>query len=221
MPLSVTRPFLTPSNDAESATSVTALSAISHALEDVVIQGIPDAQVAVGYQRFSSFSRHEQRYRAMAMACRHIWVCAVHDTEPPAIDSVTYAPVCAEWPIADEWFIVVNAPGFASALLAIEVAGGLCGQERCFQTMFTSDARLVNSICRSLMIELDLRMEIPTTRDAEAQQLNLRRFNRLALEYQEQRAPRRTEPIVTAPRWSPPLLRARHFGEALAGTTDS
>jgi DICT domain-containing protein len=221
MPLSVTRPFLTPSNDAETATTVSALCAISHALEDVVMQGLPDAQVAVGFQRFSSFSRHEQRYRAIATACRQVWVCAVHDQEPPAISGVTYAPVCAEWPIADEWFIVVNASGFTSALLAIEIASGLSGQERSFQTMFTSDARLVNAICRSLMIELGLRIEIPAMRDAEAQQLNLRRFNKLALEYQEQRLPRRLQPVATAPRWSPPLNRARHFGEALASSTDS
>jgi DICT domain-containing protein len=221
MPLSVTRPFLTPSTDAATTTTITALCAISHALEDVVMQGLPDAQVAVGFQRFSSFARQEQRYRALAAACRQVWVCAVQDEEPPVIDGIIYAPVCAEWPVADEWFIVVNAPGFTSALLATEVAGRLSGHERSFQTMFTSDARLVNAICRSLMIELGLRIEIPTTRDTEAQQLNLRRFNKLALQYQEQSAPPRLQPVVTAPSWSPPLRRARYFGEELAASSES
>jgi hypothetical protein len=221
MPLSVTRPFLTPSNDVATLTSVSALSAISHALEDVVMQGIPEAQVAVGFQRCSSFRRQEQRYRLIAAACRQVWVCAVHDEEPPLIDGITYAPVCVEWPVADEWFIVVNAPGFTSALLAIEVVGGLNRKERSFQTMFTSDARLVNSICRSLTIELDLPIEIPTVRDPEAQQLNLRRFNKLALEYQEQRAPLRTQPIVTAPSWTQPLRRDRYVGEELVASTDT
>jgi DICT domain-containing protein len=220
MPLSVTRPFLTPSNDASTTTAFSALCAISHALEDVVMQGIPDAQVAVGFQRLSSFRRQEQRYRAMAMACRQVWVCAVPDEEPPVIDGLIYAPVCAEWPVADEWFIVVNAPGFTSALLATEFVSGLSGQDRSFQTMFTSDARLVNAICRSLMIELGLRIEIPTTRDTEAQQINLRRFNKLALEYQQQRAPHSDKPIVNAPIWSPTLGRARYFGEPLASSTD-
>lgn len=220
MPLSVTRPFLMPASDSATVTTFSSLCAMSHALEDVVIQGLPGAQLAVGFQRLSAFQRQEQRYRSIAAACDHVWVCAVPDEKLPEIDGVTFVPICAEWPVADEWFVVVNAPGFASALLAIEVSCRLSRDERCFQTMFTSDVRLVNAICRSLAIELDMPIETPTTRDPEAQQLNLRSFNRLVLEHQERQLSRRSYPLITRPRWTPPLVSSHPFGERAVGSAD-
>ncbi|NTW97148.1 MAG: hypothetical protein HGB28_01190 [Oscillochloris sp.] len=222
MPLSVTRPFLTPSNDSTTVTTPGALRAMSHALEDVSLHGLPGAQLVVGIQHLSVFHREEKRYRALAAACAHLWICAVYDDPPPAIDGITFVQICAEWPMADERFVVMNAPGFASALLATEVIGRRSGQEGGFQTMFTSDARLVNAICRSLAIELDLHMSLPAARDPEAQQINLRRFNKLALEYQERHAPRRTAPLVAHPRWTPPLVSPTcHFGERVVGGAEA
>jgi DICT domain-containing protein len=176
--------------------------------------------MAVGFQHLSAFRLEEQRYRQIAAAGTRIWVCAVVDEAPPEIEGITFAPVNPEWPVADEWFVVVNAPGFASALLATEVSNGFRSKDRSFQTMFTSDPRLVNAICRSLAIELDLHMEIPATRDPEAQQINLRRFNRLALEYQERQMLRHTTPIAIAPSWAPSLTPGRYFGERELGGTE-
>lgn len=219
MPLSVTRPFLTPSNETTTVTTASALDAMSRALEDVTLQGLPGAQLVVGMQRIATFYADERRYRDLAAVCAQLWICAVSDEAPPAIAGLTFVPIRAEWPVADERFVVVNAPGFASALLAREVTDGARGSERGFQTMFTSDARLVNAICRSLAIELDLHMEIPAQRDPEAQQANLRRFNRLALEYQERQRPRRSLPIVSAPpRWAPPLTLGQRLDERAIGS---
>lgn len=218
MPLSVTRPFLTPSNESATVTTPGALSAMSRALEDVALQGLPDAQIIVGLKHISAFYADEQHYQDLAAACGQLWICAMHDEEPPVAADITFVPTRAEWPVADERFVVINAPGFASALLACEVAGDIGDTEGGFQTMFTSDARLVNAICRSLEIELDLHVAIPTQRDAEAQQLNLRRFNKLALEYQERQLPRHNLPIVTAPpQWAPSLTPGQHFGERAVG----
>lgn len=221
MPLSITRPFLTPANDSTTVTTPGALRAMSHALEDVALHGLSGAQLVVGLQHLSTFRREEKRYRALAAACEQLWICAVYDDEPPAVDGITFIRICAEWPLADERFVVMNAPGFASALLASEVAGRRGGTDSGFQTMFTSDARLVNAICRSLTIELDLHMTLPTVRDPEAQQVNLRRFNKLALEYQERQLPRRTVPLVMHPSWTPPASPSRHFGERAVGGIDS
>ena len=219
MPLSVTRPFLTPSNPSATVTTFCAIQAMGRALEDVVLQGIPGTQLALGFQHLEAIRQEEQRYYQIAAACERTWVCVVPDDAYPLIDGVTFAPISPDWPVADEWFVVVNAPGFACALLATEVSNGFRVKDRCFQTMFTSDSRLVNAICRSLAIELDLHMEIPATRDPEAQQANLRRFNRLALEYQERQLPRRTAPVVTAPpSWAPSLTPGCHFGERALGS---
>jgi hypothetical protein len=222
MPLSVTRPFLTPSNDSATVTTSAALRAMSHALEDVALHGLPEAQLAVGLQHISGFHRDEKRYRALAAAGVRIWICALYDGEPPAIDGITFVPMCAEWPMADERFVVLNAPGFASALLATEVIGKRGVLDSGFQTMFTSDARLVNAICRSLAIELNLHMSMPAVRDPEAQQINLRRFNKLALEYQERQHPRHTAaPLVSHPRWTPPSPPACQYGERAVGSVDA
>lgn len=204
MPLSVTRPFLTPPGDPLTATSAPALIAISHALEDVVLEGLEDVEIAVGFQRMSAFRRQERRYRKLAAACRRVWVCAVPDGDTPSIPGITMVPLAPEWPVADEWFVVVNAPQFASAVLATEQTAGLNAQERSFQTVFTSDPRLVNAICRTLAIELDLHMELPTRRDLAAQQTKLRRFNELALAYQQLPARRPRPSLGGLPRWAPP-----------------
>jgi DICT domain-containing protein len=212
MPLSITRPFLTPPGDPLTATSTSALIAISHALEDLVLEGLEDVEIAVGFQRMSAFRRQERRYRAIAAACRQVWVCAVPDGDTPPIPGITMVPLAPEWPVADEWFVVVNAPEFASALLASELTAGLNAQERSFHTMFTSDPRLVNAICRTLAIELDLHMELPARRDLAAQQANLRRFNDLALAYQQRPISRPRPPLSGLPRWTPPVEFARAVG---------
>ncbi|MBX0327165.1 hypothetical protein K2Z83_05660 [Oscillochloris sp. ZM17-4] len=222
MPLSVTRPFLTPSIASATVTTFCALQSMGRAMEDVVLQGLPDAHLAVGARHLSAFHQEAPHYRQIATAYERIWVCAVADDDPPEIDGITFAPISPDWPVADEWFVVVNAPGFACALLATEVfeTDGLHSRDRCFQTMFTSDPRLVNAICRSLSIELDLHMEIPAGRDPEAQQLNLRRFNKLSLEYQERQTPRPIGPRITAPRWTPPAPLSQSVGERAVGSTD-
>lgn len=219
MPLSVTRPFLTPTNDSTTVTTPLALNAMSRALEDVVLAGLPEARLVVGLRHLADFRAEERRYRALATACTQLWICAEYDEESPAATGINFVPIRAEWPLADERFVVVNAPGFACALLATEVPADMAGQETGFQTMFTSDARVVNAICRSLAIELDLQINIPAERDAEAQQSNLRHFNKLALEYQERQLARRAHPIVTAPpRWAPDLPPGRPFGERVVGS---
>lgn len=217
MPLSITRPFLSPSNESATITTMNAIQAISHALEDVVLADLPDAQLVVGIQRMSLFHQQLPRYRTLAAACRSLWVCAVYDTEPPSIDGITFVPIDPMWPVADEWFVVMNAPGFASALLAQEVRDPRRGYERGFQTMFTSDPRLVNAICRTMAIELDLRIVLPTLRDPQAQQINLRRFNKMALEYQERQLPRRTTPVAVYPRWNPPMTPSYDLKERVIG----
>jgi DICT domain-containing protein len=203
-------------------TTICALQAIGRAMEDVVLQGISAAHLALGARHMSAFRQEAPRYRQIAGSYERIWVCAVADDDPPEIDGVTFAPISPDWPVADEWFVVVNAPGFACALLATEApaCAGLRRNDRCFQTMFTSDARLVNAICRSLSLELDLHIEIPARRDPEAQQLNLRRFNQLALEYQERQTPRHSGPRIAAPRWTPPLSPARPVAERVVGGTE-
>lgn len=221
MPLSITRPFLTPANESTTVTTPGALRAMSHALEDVALHGLSGAQLVVGLQHLSTFRREEKRYRTLAAACERLWVCAIYDDEPPVIDGIQFVRICAEWPMADERFVVMNASGFASALLATEVIDRRGMADSGFQAMFTSDARLVNAICRSLAIELDLHMTLPTVRDSEAQQTNLRRFNKLALEYQERQLPRRSAPLILHPRWNPPTIPRHHFGERAVGGRDA
>lgn len=210
---SLMRPFMMGSCTTTTTTEATLLS-ISQALEDVLIEGVADADVAIGCQRLSHFYAQEQRYRMLAARCRKVWLCAVLDCPPPEDSDLNVVPLRAEWLMADERFLVVNAPGFAGALLATE-AQPEHGGSRSFETLFTSEPRFVNALCRTLEIELGIPMTLPASRDAQAQQRHLKRFNQQMFLYQEQQEPPRTAARRADGAIWPTPLRARQVGDPL------
>lgn len=210
---SLMRPFMMGSCTTTTTTETT-LWSITQALEDVLIEGVAEADVTLGCQRISQFYAQEQRYRMIASRCRRVWLCAVLDGPPPEDANLNVVPLRAEWLMADERFLVVNAPGFAGALLATE-SQLEHGGSRSFETLFTSEPRFVNALCRTLEIELGIPMTIPAGRDAQAQQRHLKLFNQQMLFYQQRHEPppkagRRADGAI----WPTPL-RARHVGDPL------
>lgn len=125
--------------------SLPIMNAISHEIEDVVIEHGLAVDMYAGFQRFSHLARQPERYQQLARACRQIYVWGIPDTPPPDIHNIHYIPLAEDTELAHEWFLVVDSPGFFTALLAQESTPGLAvaPTDQCFEGIWTHDSHLV------------------------------------------------------------------------------
>jgi|GEM_PF-676929 len=127
------------------------MQTISKALEDGALQTADSTIFYAGFQKFSYFPPHINRYRRLASRCRHVYVFGIDDVELPRIPNLTYVPLREDAPLADEWFIVYDSPDFFSTLIATDVSGfDLPEEERCFKAVWTFDVSLVEQAERIL-----------------------------------------------------------------------
>jgi DICT domain-containing protein/putative methionine-R-sulfoxide reductase with GAF domain len=120
------------------------MNAISHLIENQVIQHRMPVDFYAGFQRFSHFPVQLRRYSRLAASCRRVYVFGIPDIAPPLISGIEWIELSPTDPLAREWFVLVNAPEFWSALIAQqlnsrdEITGG-----RRFNTLWTYDEQVV------------------------------------------------------------------------------
>ncbi len=126
--------------------SVPLMNVISHELEEVVVHNNLPVDFYAGFQRFSFFMRQIKRYKRLAAVCRRVYVWGVPDVDPPPIPGIVFMPLSPDAELAREWFLVVNTPGFFSALLTYEDTYGqdLPKGARRFRGVWTYDPVLVD-----------------------------------------------------------------------------
>jgi hypothetical protein len=183
MPYSICRPILARARDATTTITAESLDVISSAIEDVVLQGLPDACMVIGTQRLSRTLPHHDRYQALAAACRRLALCGVADAAPQ-ISGVTLITLRPEWPAASEWFMAVSAPSFSVALLAVERTEAP-GRSAGYDALFSAEPRLVDGICRAIAATLGLGWGPPSRRDDCAQQQHMALVRRRLLHHQQ------------------------------------
>lgn len=183
MPYSICRPILARARDATTTISAESLSVIGSAIEDVVLQGLPDASMVIGVQRLSCAQPQRERYQALAAACRRLTLCGVADAGL-AIEGATIVSIRPEWPLASEWFMAVSAPSFSVALLAVD-RGGLPGQSPSYDALFSAEPHLVDGICRCIASGLGLGWGPPAWRDNGEQQRHMALVRRRLLHHQQ------------------------------------
>jgi len=126
------------------------LMAISRAIEDETIARGAGPVVVGAFQRRRNYRRVEHRYRRMAEASDATVVLAadfetVHECDGAPIE----VPISAGDSVANEWAVVVDAPGFAACLLAWEHPRsevedeGTQDLDRRFEAIWTLDPRVV------------------------------------------------------------------------------
>lgn len=134
--------------------SVPMMNAISHLIENQVIQHRLPVDFYAGFQRFSHFPVQLRRYTRLAANCRRVYIFGVPDIAPPLIAGIEWIEVAPTDPLAREWFVLVNAADFWSALIAQqlnsrdEITGG-----RRFQSLWTYDEQVVER-CALLISQL-------------------------------------------------------------------
>lgn len=101
----------------EITTSVKMLLAISHAIEDVVIDQQLTGTFYAGFQRMSAFLPQQKRFARLAQACGEVLVFALPDVSPPEVQQVQYVNLPDDSPLVHEWFVIFEHPDFQVALL--------------------------------------------------------------------------------------------------------
>jgi DICT domain-containing protein len=146
MDISLYRTIPAEIGDSVFVNSVPLMNVISHEIEDVVVSNGLPVDFYVGFQRFSFFLRQLKRYQRLASVCRRVYVWGIPDVTPPSLPGIEFIPLTPQMELAREWFLVVNTPGFFSALLTREVTYGqdLPKGARRFRGVWTYDPMLVD-----------------------------------------------------------------------------
>ncbi len=107
--------------------SVQTLLAISHSLEDILVQQRLRTTYYAGFQKFSAFLPQQQRFRRLAQVCERIVVFGQADAPVPNIPQIQFVALASNAPLVQEWFILVDDPTFCAALLTRQIGGHSTG----------------------------------------------------------------------------------------------
>lgn len=124
--------------------TVDMMNTISRRIEEAVIDNALPIDFYAGFQRFSFFQLQQARYEKLATFVRRIYVLGVPDIPTPVIPGIEFIPLDEESNLALEWFLVINAPYFYTALLTREMAGEdkITGKRR-FEGIWTHDEKII------------------------------------------------------------------------------
>lgn len=146
------------------------VQALVRAIEDVVQTHVPQADMAIGLQRFSNFYAHEQHYRELAARCQQIWIFGVPDVAPPAVRHITFVPLRPDRAVAHEWFVIVNSAAFGAALVATEIPRPALAELSHFQVCLSADLAILDTLAQVLAEGFQAPLVRPVQRDHARQQ---------------------------------------------------
>ena len=125
------------------------LIAISKAIEDETIARGAGPVIVSAFQSASNYRAVEHRYRRMAASADATLVFADFDALRDAPGEVTEVPIAIADAVGNEWAVIVDAPGYATCLLAWEHPRSEAEDadtpdlERRFESLWTMDPRVV------------------------------------------------------------------------------
>ena len=106
----------------QSTYSKSSMLAISHALEDVVLNFELHADLFVSFQSFQFFLAEKQRYLKLEKCCRKVFVFVRHIDQHQIAEftNTVFVEIDPQSSLADEWLVIVNHPNHPIALLTTE-----------------------------------------------------------------------------------------------------
>nr|WP_052295034.1 B12-binding domain-containing protein [Oscillochloris trichoides] len=149
-----------------------ALIVIGRQMELMAQEQGRSAQVMLGTLRFSLFRMHQGRIAQLAPHCQSVTVYGEADVAPPDIPGVTFVSVPPGAPMSQEWFLVVDSPGFWGALIAHASQDRADGAARryLFDGVLTTDERVVSRASLLLSLASGKGATVTAERDAMANQ---------------------------------------------------
>jgi hypothetical protein len=137
---------------------------IERLLEDEDLR--PD--LALGTLRFSLYRLHQARIARLAQRCRSITVYGLADVTLPKVPGITLLPLAPGHTLCQEWFMLVDSPGFWGALLTHATPDPHGPSRYQFAGALTAEARVVDQA--HLLLSLARRqLPSPGERDALGQ----------------------------------------------------
>ncbi len=143
--------------------------AVSHAIEDVILQHHMQVELFVCFQRFSRFLLQLDTYRNLARTCSAVHVWGVPDVRVPTIPGIHYHALDAEDPMVQEWFMVVDSPAFFTALLLQQTPPIHRSAKRSYEGIWTHSDGLVAQASMLLNERIGRTFTSPVHRDYKTQ----------------------------------------------------
>lgn len=134
--------------------STQSMLVISHAIEYVIRDYLPDVTLFVGFQYYSRFLPQHELYSTLANGQRRIYVFGVPDVEPPALPNVVYVPLQHDDPLVNEWFLVVNSASFTTALVGY--SSNSLSPTQTFHAVWTYETQAIDNLLIPLHQLIDM-----------------------------------------------------------------
>lgn len=124
-----------------------ALGKLAHAIEDEALARAARPVVFAAFQRETFYRAVEHRYRRLARGADATVVLADFPRQAARANGLAEVPIGDDEAIANEWAVVVDAPGYSACLVAWEqptrlAPGGPDDQRRRFESAWTTDPRV-------------------------------------------------------------------------------
>ncbi|MBC8163089.1 MAG: GAF domain-containing protein [Roseiflexaceae bacterium] len=131
-------------NELRDVNTVAMMNAISHHIEDQIIEHRMPVDFYAGFQRFSCFPAQMRRYGQLGACSRRVYVFGIPDVKPPSIPGIEFIEISPSSPLAREWFLLVDTPDFWTTLLTQEVEGrDTVSGGRKFDGLWSYDAEVI------------------------------------------------------------------------------
>jgi len=146
-----------------------AMLIMSHEIEYTVIMGAARPRIFAGFQRMSRFLPQVDRYARIAPNAESVYVFGIMDAEPPPMPNVSYVPLDEGDQLANEWFVIAEAPDYFSALTSIQIAYPEADEMPSFDSMWTFDEDTVTILQEQLSTLVDAQPlgDLAATRDSK------------------------------------------------------
>jgi len=146
------------------------MTLISYEIENAVLHDGARARIFSGFQRMSFFLPQVKRYTRLAERAESVYVFGVPDVPVPNIPNVTYVKISPRDQFAKEWFLLADAPDYASILATEELSSWDDPDDRrTFKGVWSFDDRIVTIVQEWLSSLVEARPLGERKRDPQAQ----------------------------------------------------
>lgn len=147
-----------------STFSVSAMTEISHVIEDAALASRGTADLHVSFQQLSRLLPQESRYRGIAAAVRGLWIYGAFDVPDPARfrwNSRVRLIDTGRTPLEAYWLVVAYGPGLSMSLVAREIPS-MVGPGRFYEGFYTFEAPVAFEILTLLHLIFPDQVPTPT-----------------------------------------------------------
>lgn len=143
----------------KSIYSKASMLAISHALEDLVINFQLEAELFVTFQKFKFFLMEKERYLELDKICRKVFVFAqeIEESHTREFQNTVFIDIDSTSSMADEWSVIINHPQHPIILTTTEQYELALFQEddlRYFKGFLSFDPQVIQTAVKGIVNQL-------------------------------------------------------------------